>query len=58
MDTLSFHSIWTLIIFISFIGIVFWAYSSRRQKQFDDIAQAIFDEQNHPHVTKAGEDKK
>ncbi len=56
MEIVSFHSIWTLILFISFIGIVFWAYSSRRKTDFDEASNLIFDDE--PRIIETGEDKK
>ena len=43
MDTSTLlHSIMTLITFITFIGIVVWAYSRKRKPAFDDAANAPF----------------
>lgn len=38
------HSIWTVIVFVVFIGIVLWAYSGRRKKDFDEAARLVLDE--------------
>lgn len=57
METLSFHSLWTVIIFISFIGIFIWAYSKRREKEFDEAANMIFTEDKKETKGK-GEEKK
>lgn len=38
------HSIWTVIVFIVFIGIVLWAYSSGRKKDFDEAARLALDD--------------
>lgn len=38
------HSIWTVLVFIVFIGIVLWAYSSHRKKDFDEAARLVLDE--------------
>lgn len=57
METLSFHSLWTVIIFISFIGIFIWAYSKRREKEFDEAANMIFTEDKKETRGK-GEEKK
>ncbi|MDD1780723.1 cbb3-type cytochrome c oxidase subunit 3 [Enterovibrio sp. ZSDZ35] len=57
MEIASFHSIWTLVIFLAFVGIVLWAYSSRRKKEFDEAANLVFaDEEESPKKT--GEDNK
>jgi cytochrome c oxidase cbb3-type subunit IV len=38
------HSIWTVIVFIIFIGIVLWAYSGNRKKDFDEAANLALDD--------------
>ena len=42
MDTTLLHSIMTLITFITFIGIVIWAWSSKRRPEFEEAANAPF----------------
>ncbi len=42
------HSIWTVIVFIIFIGIVLWAYSDRRKKDFDEAANLALDDDDNP----------
>ncbi|ART79313.1 cbb3-type cytochrome oxidase subunit 3 [Oceanisphaera avium] len=34
----------TLLLFVMFIGLVWWAYGRRRKDKFDAIAHSIFDE--------------
>ena len=36
------RSLITVAAFISFVGIVVWAYSRRRQRDFDEAAQLPF----------------
>ena len=36
------HIVMTVITFITFVGIVFWAYSRNRKAEFDDAANAPF----------------
>lgn len=38
------HAIWTVVLFIVFIGIVLWAYSNRRKKDFDEAARLALDD--------------
>ena len=49
----SIQMLWTLVAFIVFVGILIWALSSKRNKEFDDAANLIFDENddvvNHKH---------
>ena len=43
MDTSTLlHSIMTVITFITFVGIVFWAWSRKRKSAFDAAANAPF----------------
>ena len=43
MDTSTLlHSIMTVITFVTFIGIVVWAYSRKRKSAFDEAANAPF----------------
>lgn len=46
MSPAIFHSIWTVLMLILFIGIVFWAYSSRRQRAFDEAARLPLEEED------------
>lgn len=52
MDLTIIRSIITVLMFVIFIGICFWAWSSKRKKEFDDAANLPFadedatDEQN------------
>jgi len=39
------QSIWTIVVLITFLGIVFWAYSSKRKKSFDEAARLPFDDE-------------
>ena len=34
----SFHLVWTLTLFIVFVAIVLWAWSSRRKQDFEEAA--------------------
>ncbi len=43
----------TLLLLILFLGIVFWAYSKRRKKSFDEAANLPFaDEEQHKATIK------
>ena len=33
------HSVWTLLMFLLFVGIVAWAWSSKRRRDFDEAAR-------------------
>lgn len=42
MNLVDIHSIWTVVIFVGFIAIVVWAYSSRQKARFDEAANLVF----------------
>ncbi|EGR2797588.1 cytochrome-c oxidase [Vibrio navarrensis] len=42
MDFGTIHSIYTVVLFVSFIGIVVWAYSKKRKASFDEAANLVF----------------
>jgi len=46
MDIGTVRGLVTLLLMLTFIGLVFWAYSKRRKKDFDEMAQLPFRE--HP----------
>ena len=41
-----FQALWTIVVMITFLGIVFWAYSSKRKSSFDEAARLPFDEES------------
>lgn len=53
-----FHSIWTVILFLSFIGIVAWAWSARRKQGFDEAARLPFREDPDPSAADTGGESK
>lgn len=38
------QSFWTITVMIIFLGIVFWAYSSKNKSDFDEAARQILDD--------------
>ena len=52
-----FNAIWTLVLFIMFIGIVLWAYSSRRKKEFDEAANLVFADEEKDNEAAGETDK-
>ena len=42
MDINELRGLSTLFLMVAFIGLCFWAYSSKRKKTFDDAAQLPF----------------
>lgn len=39
------QSLWTVIAFVFFIGVVLWAWSGRRKKDFDKAARMALDDE-------------
>jgi len=42
------QSIWTIVVLVLFIGIVLWAWSSKRKQHFDEAANIPFEEDMTP----------
>jgi cytochrome c oxidase cbb3-type subunit IV len=40
----TWHLAWTLLLMVAFIGIVYWAWSSRRRKDFEEAASLPLEE--------------
>jgi cytochrome c oxidase cbb3-type subunit 4 len=48
MDIGTIRGIGTAVVFIAFIGLVLWAYSSRRKENFDEAANLPFADEPKP----------
>lgn len=59
MDINDFRGLATIFTMVAFFGIVIWAYSSKRKKQFDEAANLPFEDEELHRNTQAGtgEDK-
>ena len=44
MDINDLRTIFTMLVVIAFIGIVVWAYSSKRKESFDATVKAALDD--------------
>ena len=40
----SIQVMWTLVALVVFVGIVIWAFSSKRQQEFHEASMLAFDE--------------
>ncbi len=45
MDTTLLQIVWTVFAFVFFIGVVIWALSGRRKKDFDAAARMALDDE-------------
>lgn len=62
MDINDLRSLFTVLAFFAFIGIVWWAYSDRRKKTYDEAAMLPLDDDSPfvppaPQATKNQERK-
>ncbi len=46
IDINDLRSIVTAVSFVTFVGIVFWAWSSRRRAAFEEAANLVFDDED------------
>ena len=46
MDAGDWRGVYTLLMFLLFVGICIWAWSSRRKTDFDEAAQLALDDDN------------
>ena len=44
MDTALLQTIWTVVAFVFFVGVIIWALSSRRKADFDKAARMALDD--------------
>lgn len=47
MDINELRGLSTAMLLVAFIGLVFWAYSSKRKSEFDEAAQLPFADENN-----------
>ncbi len=45
------HSVWTVLLVVLFLGIVFWAWSGRQKARFDAAARAPLEDDATPKVS-------
>ena len=48
MDINDLRSLFTVLAFIAFIGIVWWAYSDRRKDAYDQAARSVLEDDTPP----------
>ncbi|RUO81319.1 CcoQ/FixQ family Cbb3-type cytochrome c oxidase assembly chaperone [Idiomarina tyrosinivorans] len=59
MDYGTWRGLFTIVLLVLFIAIIFWSYSRRSKKAFDEAANSIFDEdQKSESVSQESESKK
>ena len=55
MSMETFHSIWTVVLLVVFLGIVFWAWSGKRKRAFDEAARLPLEDDDAPASTRPKE---
>ena len=58
MDINDLRSLFTVLSFLAFVGIVWWAYSSRRKQSYDAAARIPLEEDPPADVTEPDADQK
>lgn len=58
MDITLLRSLFTVLMFVTFIGIVIWAWSSKRKQAFDEAANLPFADDELSDASGQHEDKK
>ncbi|MCQ4269954.1 MULTISPECIES: cbb3-type cytochrome c oxidase subunit 3 [Pseudomonas] len=48
MDIGTIRGLGTLLVFVAFVGLVIWAYSSKRKRSFDEAANLPFADEQTP----------
>lgn len=57
MSSVTVHSLWTVVMLVLFIGIIVWAWSSRRKKAFDEAAQIPLEDGDNAGQGASGDKK-
>ena len=55
MDLSDVRASLTLVMLVVFVGIVVWAYSSKRKKQFDEAARSVLEDDAPAEGDKRGQ---
>ena len=48
MDLTDVRAVLTVVTLVVFLGIVVWAYSSKRKQRFDAAAQSVLEDEGTP----------
>lgn len=48
MTIATFHSILTVAVFVSFLGVFWWAFSKSRKSRFEEDAKLVFADEQTP----------
>ncbi|ANS85451.1 CcoQ/FixQ family Cbb3-type cytochrome c oxidase assembly chaperone [Vibrio scophthalmi] len=57
MEIGTIHSIWTIVLFVSFLGVVWWAFGKKRKARFEEDANLVFADEEQTPTKGQGETK-
>jgi len=58
MDIITIQIYWTVVAFVLFVGIIFWAYSNKQKPDFDYAANSLLDDDDGIVLTTTEAEKK
>ena len=53
MDSITFHTIWTVFMMIAFVALIVWVMSGRQKKAFDEASRIPLGDDSDHGVTSA-----
>ena len=56
MDKVDLQALATVLTTVAFLAVVFWAYSGKNKKRFDDAANLPFADEQPDETRKTGEE--
>jgi len=51
MDSITFHTAWTVFMMVSFVALIIWVMSGKQKKAFDDASRLPFGDDSDFKVT-------
>ena len=57
MSGVTVHSFWTVVMLLVFIGIIVWAWSSKRKRAFDEAARIPLEDGDGAEQVASGDKK-
>ncbi len=55
MDMIDFHSVFTVVSFAFFLGVIWWAYGPSRKTRFERDGMLPFEEDGPAQASESGE---
>ena len=51
MDSITFHTIWTVFMMVAFVALIVWVMSGKQKKAFDDASRIPLGDDSDIDVT-------